>query len=967
VSSFFGVKTNNAGAAVPVWSRQNFTMIARRDMKAVSGSEFTTKLVSKLAGISKSVVQAVKYTSLKQFNETDGVFTEILVSFASTDISSNVFRDALLKALPTGYLATYSIIAFGENKQVPRNFCPDGTYGPSCLACGACAGVLTCDDGTMGTGKCTCPSVFVSDRQVFDTYSGIPGRCLAVSDAALDAGTVPVEVSGGISHRSVVVKNVGSTPESISGTQLTLAEDMPSDAAAFFRMTSTYNYPYLVRPGESITFTISFQPDYPATYLSNLLVFVDNDESKLEDDATTSVALSVTGSIADLVPQNGRIVGVAPIYRIDVGSNQDTHVDGKKYGADLWTLIANVPRFESRSDFINLNPLYRSYVEFNPVSPSYHFRLPVKFPGNLALSFLTVDFTSSDVNQRLFNINANGKVINPSAIDVFAQAGGVGKLVNLTYVVTGDFSKTDLLIRLESLTNAPIVSALEVYQFFDLSTAIPPVVIPDINYADALHKTFLFFNSMESGKINRRLAWRKDSCKKCFGPEGQDLTGGFHEAGGNYLKINFPLAATLSNVGMGMLEHKNGYRLSNETEYALAELKHGLDYFINSRLDSERIVLMIGKRDVDFNYNGPPERYEENVRVRPIYLITKEHRSSETCGEVAATLAIGSMVFKTVDPAYSAKLLSEAVEYYMFGKTYQGSYSENPGANEGFQMMARLYPSKSYFDELAWAAAWIYRASSIPSYFSEAKNFYMEYQSRNGHGCGWGYSWDEKGPMLHILLGMIDTDASNRNYYDSRTTEYLNAWLPGKYRTVPHTPKGMAYLVPWGSVRYAANTAYLALLYSRVLKSRNQGTAEYRTSLYNYGKSQIDYILGAKGTSMMVGVGLNQPTVIFHKPAASSHLCYPSRTYHIAYGSVTGGPILVNNQPTDLHWNNGRIGSFWQYTEPGMDYSGALSAALALLNEDYPGRVTSDSELDLGWSYSCSTNSVPPGISIPIR
>lgn len=40
----------------------------------------------------------------------------------------------------------------------------------------------------------------------------------------------------------------------------------------------------------------------------------------------------------------------------------------------------------------------------------------------------------------------------------------------------------------------------------------------------------------------QRLAWRSDSCQKCRGPSGEDLSKGYYEAGGSFLKLGIPEA-----------------------------------------------------------------------------------------------------------------------------------------------------------------------------------------------------------------------------------------------------------------------------------------------------------------------------------------------------------------------------------------------------------------------------------------
>jgi endoglucanase len=54
---------------------------------------------------------------------------------------------------------------------------------------------------------------------------------------------------------------------------------------------------------------------------------------------------------------------------------------------------------------------------------------------------------------------------------------------------------------------------------------------PAYNYAEVLHKSFLFYRAQQSGTIPvRRLAWRSHSCLSCKGAYGEDLSRGFYEA-----------------------------------------------------------------------------------------------------------------------------------------------------------------------------------------------------------------------------------------------------------------------------------------------------------------------------------------------------------------------------------------------------------------------------------------------------
>ena len=84
---------------------------------------------------------------------------------------------------------------------------------------------------------------------------------------------------------------------------------------------------------------------------------------------------------------------------------------------------------------------------------------------------------------------------------------------------------------------------------------------------------------------------------------------------------------------------------------------------------------------------------------------------------------------------------------------------------------------------------------------------------------------------------------------------------------VNYSPGGQAHLDQWGSLRYAANTAFAALVYSdaitdTVLKARYK----------DFAKRQIDYALGLnpQSRSYVVGFGANPPRNPHHRTAHAS-------------------------------------------------------------------------------------------------
>lgn len=92
----------------------------------------------------------------------------------------------------------------------------------------------------------------------------------------------------------------------------------------------------------------------------------------------------------------------------------------------------------------------------------------------------------------------------------------------------------------------------------------------------------------------QRLAWRKDSCEECKGPGGEDLTGGYYEAGGSYLKFTFPTAFTIAQLSWGVVEYRDGYEKVHELREALDAIRWGTDYLLNCISGPDKIVAMFG-------------------------------------------------------------------------------------------------------------------------------------------------------------------------------------------------------------------------------------------------------------------------------------------------------------------------------------------------------------------------------------
>src|SRR5262249_4901900 len=120
-------------------------------------------------------------------------------------------------------------------------------------------------------------------------------------------------------------------------------------------------------------------------------------------------------------------------------------------------------------------------------------------------------------------------------------------------------------------------------------------------------------------------------------------------------------------------------------------------------------------------------------------------------------------------------------------------------------------------------------------------------------------------------------------------------WLD--FRTIGNgarTPGGLTFVDPggFGSLRYAANTAFLALMYS----DNPQLTDPVKKQRYhNFAVRQINYALGPNplNRSCVGGSGDNPPRNVHHRTAHGSwtdNINDPVTSRHILTGALVGGP-----------------------------------------------------------------------------
>ncbi|KAK9904857.1 hypothetical protein WJX75_003941 [Coccomyxa subellipsoidea] len=505
---------------------------------------------------------------------------------------------------------------------------------------------------------------------------------------------------------------------------------------------------------------------------------------------------------------------------------------------------------------------------------------------------------------------------------------------------------------------------------------LPPIASPAFDYAEALHKAFIYLRIQRSGNItapDHHIAWRSNSCITCQGPQGQDLTGGYYEAGGSYLKVGLPEAFPLTQLAWTITRHRTALYRVGLLDEALSALKWGTDYLVNCHnASANTYVALMGDSQADFRYYGPPELYERYVgSARPVSYTRPQTPASEVTAEAAAALAAASLAFNATDPAYAAALLQHASQLFDLASLYPGSYMDSK--DPGLKTHAQLYPSTGFHDELAWAAVWLYKATQDGTFLTAAMSLFNASQiDGNSDCCGYGtFSWDTKSPGVALLMAEVMPDEP---VYAQAIQQFCNWYIP-PLRSVPHTANGLAFPYKgWGALRYATNAAALNMFYAEwlmQLPSPAKNVTAYAAQLFNYGKSQVDFALGSSGRSYVVGFGNKSPESPFQKTAWNSWLNYnpgkatddqlrndflssPQPNRFIAYGAMVGGPSDIKG----IAYLDSRDQTF-RYTEPAIDYSGGLILALSALVHYHTG-LGPYNECGLNFGYAFSGAPAPP-------
>lgn len=345
-----------------------------------------------------------------------------------------------------------------------------------------------------------------------------------------------------------------------------------------------------------------------------------------------------------------------------------------------------------------------------------------------------------------------------------------------------------------------------------------------------------------------------------------DAVGGYHDAS-DYLRFLITTSYVAGNLLVTYKEFPalwddrldlNGTANPNGVPDILDEARWGIEWMLKLNPSEGELYHQVAD-DRDHAFWDLPFRDSTDYGwgrgdARPVYEATgspqglSEHKNASTgianiAGRTSAVFALASFLWreKLGDTEFSALLGRKAKELYNAGKRSYGC-SESVPCKAPYR-----YHEKTFYDDLEWAAAELYRLTGERSYLDEAIAFSL---------LAADTSWMEKDTTLHyeyfpyVNLGHYELFEFVGEPTRQRLASYYQNGLRSVRRRGLMNPFGYGIPFIWCSNNLAAACVTQALLYRRMT-----GSDEFDDVLF----SARDWLFGRNpwGRSFVIGMPEN--------------------------------------------------------------------------------------------------------------
>ena len=368
------------------------------------------------------------------------------------------------------------------------------------------------------------------------------------------------------------------------------------------------------------------------------------------------------------------------------------------------------------------------------------------------------------------------------------------------------------------------------------------------------------------------------------------------------------MAATATMLAWGIVEYRDGYVDSGQLDEALANLRWATDYFIKRAHGAERALRPDRQRRRRPRVVGAGRGDADGAAVVPHHVDVSRLRPR---GRDVGRAGGG------VDgvPSDRSRLRGHAA------RCTRASSTRSPTPSAASTRTASPTRPRSTTRGAATTTSWSGARSGStarparPPFLTKAQAYYANLSNQPQttiKSYKWTHAWDDKSYGSYVLLAKL----TGQQQYHEDAQRWLNWWTVGGTALgadgtrVPYSPGGEAVLDQWGSLRYAANTAFVALVYADAITDPT-----LKARYHDFAVGQIDYALGdnPRDRSYMVGFGANPPRNPHHRTAHGSWTDNIQNPTHLAAHPLRrarrraqGAERRVRRRPQRLRDERGR-------------------------------------------------------------
>lgn len=407
---------------------------------------------------------------------------------------------------------------------------------------------------------------------------------------------------------------------------------------------------------------------------------------------------------------------------------------------------------------------------------------------------------------------------------------------------------------------------------------------------ELIGKSLFFYEAQRSGVLppDNRVSWRGDSPQVPFA-DG-DFGGGWYDAG-DHVKFHLPMTYSASRLAMSALSFasalENTFFDGRSNMYWMQrELKWIFEYILRCHPDPKTFVAQVGNGDIDHAYLG---RAETMTTERPTYILTSKDPGPDLTASAAGTMALCYMIFQHVDDGLATQCRQAAKTLYDLTLMNKDALQSGVTYDITVENARKFYTSSDLHHHIFFASSMMFLATGEEKFKQHAHDYAFLPDTRALYGPhkfysiwpSWDNGWFETAALM-ISYKQDTDDGQMENHLRSM----LDSWIEGK-GGIKITPKGGRWLSPWGSNRYMANAAGIAMLAAEALPDAKE---RYQC----FAVSQLHYLWGDTGRSFVVGAGVNPPVKPHHRNSICTIAESMNNNCNVAWGLDRPNPNVLH-------------------------------------------------------------------------